>query len=59
MLCEKVIPLLSEYFDEVLDAETAIQVSQHLDQCVRCRKELSELSAVHDRLRSLKRRPGA
>jgi hypothetical protein len=53
MLCEKVLPLLSEYFDEVLDAETAIQVSQHLDQCARCRKELSGISAVHDRLRSL------
>jgi hypothetical protein len=53
MLCEKVLPLLSEYFDEVLDAETAIQVSQHLDQCARCRKELSGISAVHDKLRLL------
>ncbi|MBN1568940.1 MAG: zf-HC2 domain-containing protein [Acidobacteria bacterium] len=53
MLCEKVLPLLSEYFDEALDAETAIQVSQHLNQCARCRKELSGISAVHDRLRSL------
>jgi len=53
MLCEKVKLLLSEYFDEVLDAETAIQVSQHLDQCIPCRKELDELSAVHSRLRSL------
>jgi hypothetical protein len=53
MLCEKVLPRLSEYFDEVLDAETAIQVSQHLDQCARCRKELSGISAVHDKLNSL------
>jgi hypothetical protein len=53
MLCKKVLPLLSEYFDEVLDSETAIQVSQHLDQCARCRKELSGLSVVHDKLKSL------
>lgn len=53
MLCEKVLPLLSEYFDEVLDAETAIQVSQHLDHCAQCRKELSGISAVHDKLASL------
>jgi hypothetical protein len=53
MLCKKVLPLLSEYFDEVLDTETAIQVSQHLDQCARCRKELSGLSAVHDKLKTL------
>jgi len=53
MLCEKVIPLLSEYFDEVLEPETAIQVSQHLDQCARCRKELGGISAVHDKLSGL------
>ncbi len=53
MLCKKVTPLLSEYFDEVLEPETAIRVSQHLDQCVRCRNELSELSAVHDKLSAL------
>ncbi len=54
MQCKKVIPLLSEYFDESLDADTAIQVSQHLDQCAGCRTELDEISAVHDRLKSLK-----
>ena len=53
MLCEKVLPLLSEYFDEVLDAETTIQVSQHLDHCARCRKEFGGISAVHGKLRSL------
>jgi len=55
MLCKKVLPLLSEYFDEVLDADTAVQVSQHLDQCVRCRKELAGLSDLHGKLRSLNR----
>jgi hypothetical protein len=54
MLCAKVTPLLSGYFDEVLDADTSIQVSQHLDQCTSCRKELDDLSAVHNKLKSLK-----
>ncbi|HTY64151.1 MAG TPA: anti-sigma factor [Acidobacteriota bacterium] len=53
MLCEKVVPLLSEYFDEALDPGTAIQVSQHLDQCPGCRKELSGIVRVHSKLRSM------
>jgi Putative zinc-finger len=52
MICEKVLPLLSEYFDEVLDSKTSSEVSQHLDRCVGCRKELSSLVAVHNKLRS-------
>lgn len=55
MLCEKVLPLLSEYFDEVLDADLSVQVSQHLGQCVRCRKEFDSFAALHTRLRSIKR----
>jgi hypothetical protein len=53
MLCKKVLPLLSEFFDEALDADTSVQVSQHLNQCLRCRKEFNSLSALHNRLRSL------
>jgi len=53
MLCKNVLPLLSEYFDEVLDSETAVQISQHLDQCLGCRREYKSLSALHDNLRSL------
>ncbi len=53
MLCKKVVPLLSEYFDNVLDAVTTVQVSQHLGQCLQCRKELKSLSALHGKLRSL------
>jgi hypothetical protein len=55
MLCEKALPLLSDFFDEVLDADTAVQVSQHLGQCIRCRRELDDLSALHAKLRSLNR----
>lgn len=54
MLCEKVLPLLSEYFDDVLGADGTVQVSQHLDQCIGCRKEFKSLSALHGKLRSLK-----
>jgi len=53
MLCKKVLPLLSEFFDEVLDADTAVQVSQHLSQCINCRKEFNSLSAIHAKLESL------
>jgi hypothetical protein len=53
MLCKEVVPLLSEYFDEVLDRENAVQVSQHLGQCISCRKELNSYAALHNRLRSL------
>jgi hypothetical protein len=53
MLCEKVVPLLSEFFDEVLDQDRAVQVSQHLGQCIGCRREFNNLSDLHTRLRSL------
>lgn len=55
MLCEKALPLLSQYFDGVLDAETAVQVSQHLGQCISCRRELDALSALHDKLHFMNR----
>jgi hypothetical protein len=55
MLCENVIPLLSEFLDEALDADKAVQVSQHLGQCIRCRKEFNSLSDMQRRLRSLER----
>lgn len=57
MLCEKVLPLLSEFFDEVLDSDAAVQVSQHLGQCIGCRKEFDSYAALHHRLKSLNRMP--
>jgi hypothetical protein len=53
MLCEKFLPLLSEFLDGVLDADRAIQVNQHLGQCIPCRKEFNSLSALQKKLRSL------
>lgn len=55
MLCNRVVPYLSEYFDEVLESDAAVEVSQHLRQCVACRKQYKSLVAVHTRLRSLER----
>jgi hypothetical protein len=55
MLCKKVLPVLSEYLDGVLDSDTAVQVSQHLDHCLSCRREYKNLSRVQDTLRSMKR----
>jgi hypothetical protein len=54
MVCEKILPLLSEFSDEALDSETAMQVSQHLHQCVRCRTEYDKLSVIQSKLQSLK-----
>jgi hypothetical protein len=55
MLCKTVLQRLSEYFDEVLDADTAVEVSQHLRQCLSCRKEYDSLVTLHCRLKSLQR----
>jgi len=53
MLCKNVLPLLSEFFDEVLDADVSVRVSQHLDQCGSCRTEVESLSILQNRLKSL------
>ena len=55
MECKTIISLLSEYIDGVLDAALTAQVSQHLHQCLRCRKEFKSLSAIRTRLAALKR----
>jgi hypothetical protein len=57
MVCKNVVPFLSEFFDGVLDADTAVQVSQHLSRCTRCRNELDGIAALHGKLRSLEKIP--
>jgi hypothetical protein len=54
MLCKNVLSLLSEFYDEVLDAKVSVQVTQHLGQCGPCRKELESLSILQGKLKSLK-----
>jgi hypothetical protein len=55
MLCKTVLQRLSEYFDGVLEADAAVEVSQHLRQCLGCRREYDSLVALHSRLKSLRR----
>jgi len=57
MSCSRVLSLLSEFFDEALDADAAAQISQHLDGCDSCRREYQRLAALHRKLRSLERIP--
>jgi hypothetical protein len=54
MVCKKTLSLLSEFYDEALDNETAMQVSQHLNQCVQCRTEYEKLSVIQTKLQTLK-----
>jgi hypothetical protein len=54
MACKKILPLLSGFHDEALDAETAVQVSQHLNQCVPCRTEYDKISIIKSKLQSLR-----
>ena len=57
MDCRKILPLLSEFLDETLEAGAAVEVSKHLDGCPGCRREYDALAAVHARLRALGRVP--
>jgi hypothetical protein len=53
MLCRKVLRRLSEYMDEVLDPDAAVQVSQHLNQCESCREEYKSLSEIQKKIKSI------
>lgn len=44
---------MSEFLDGVLDDDTAVQVNQHLGQCIPCRKEFDALSSLQKKLRSM------
>ncbi|GEM_PF-1068813 len=57
MECRKVVPLLSEFLDETLDAGDAVEISKHLGGCMGCRKEYDALAAVRARLRLAGRIP--
>ncbi len=54
MVCRDVLKILSEYFDEALDAEITVQVSQHLDQCDSCRREYGAMAAAYAGLRIMR-----
>jgi hypothetical protein len=54
MVCKKILPLLSEFHDEELDAETTVLVSQHMNQCAQCRAEYDKISVIKSKLQSLR-----
>jgi hypothetical protein len=57
MVCGKVLKRLSEFIDEALDPNTALQVSQHLNCCESCRKEYESLTNIQQKLRSISTQP--
>ncbi len=46
--CEEVLEVLQSYLDGETDADTAVNVSTHLDKCKQCEPE----SAVYRRIKS-------
>ena len=57
MNCQKIKKLLNHYVDQVLDAETAQQVENHLKSCSACREEYLELNNIISAVNSLSPRP--
>jgi len=57
MNCQKIIKLLNPYVDQVLDAESAQQVEEHLKSCSTCRKEYLELNNIISAVNSLSPQP--
>lgn len=53
MRCKEALKRLSLLLDDVLDAETASEVSGHLERCPGCRKEYDRLAKLQARLRAL------
>jgi hypothetical protein len=54
MVCKKILPLLSEFYDEALDTKTTMLVSQHLNRCVQCRTEYDKISVIQSKLQTLR-----
>ena len=46
MDCQKIIKLLNPYVDQVLDAESAQQVEEHLESCPTCQDEFLRLKEM-------------
>ncbi len=53
MNCTRVLNQLSMFVDEVLDSSDSAQLSQHLERCEGCRKELQRLALLRKKLSSL------
>jgi hypothetical protein len=53
MNCQKIKKLLNPYIDQILDAESAQQVEEHLKSCPICNKEYQSLKEIITSLNSL------
>jgi predicted anti-sigma-YlaC factor YlaD len=42
MKCQKIIALLTEYYDNALSQKTSSKVKEHLNQCEDCKKKFEE-----------------
>lgn len=51
--CQTIQPLLSEFQDDHLDAQTAWDVQTHVAGCAACARTQRELSQLHDALHTL------
>ncbi len=43
MKCQKVMTLLTEYYDEALSQKISSAVKEHLNRCAECKKKFDEL----------------
>ena len=57
MNCQKIRKLINLYIDQILDAESAQQVEEHLKSCSACREEYSKLKQVVFSLNSISPQP--
>ena len=54
MKCQKVISLLTEYYDEALNQKINSEVKEHLDQCEECKAKYGEFKKTLKLLKRLK-----
>jgi len=57
MNCQKIRKLINPYIDQILDAESAQHVEEHLKSCSVCREEYSKLKQVVFSLNSISPQP--
>ena len=57
MNCQKIKRLLNPYIEQVLDADTARQVEEHLKSCSTCNREYHSLKEIITSLNSLSPQP--
>lgn len=54
MKCQKLISLLTEYYDETLNQKISSEVKEHLGQCEECKAKYGEFKNALKILKRLK-----